>query len=312
MPKKVYITGCLGFIGSHITRKFLQLGFEVKGIDKATYAANEDLKEEFKTYSNFDFCRYDIRHLGFLEDCDILINTAAETHVDNSITYSEGFLDANVIGVFNLLEILRKEDRKIQFIQFSTDEVYGDIINGSHTESDALIPSNPYSATKAAADMLILAWKRTHNVDFTIVRPTNNYGCYQYPEKLIPAICKAVCKGEKFKLHNNGTPRRTWLHVEDTADAIVHIVNKDIRNEILNICGNYEDSNLNVAKKVVKFLTGKDNIEKYCDFGYTRAGQDVRYSVDASKLKGFGWNNKRNFDEELPKIAEHYKERFKT
>jgi len=310
MKKIVYVTGCLGFIGVHIVQKCLDQGWFVHGVDKKTYAANLGMLEVFSREPNFQFWEKDIKDLNTLWPCDIIINTAAETHVDNSIASSKEFIDSNVYGVHNLLNLITKSKWKPLLLQFSTDEVYGDIVEGSHTETDALKPSNPYSATKAAADMLISAWSRTYGIEATIVRPTNNYGCYQYPEKLIPCICKAVIQKGKFPLHNQGTPRRTWLHVADTADAIIHIIKNDLRNQIFNIGGNYEESNLVVAQKVVKLLTDSDDITPYCDFNFTRAGQDVRYSVDCSKLKSTGWTNHQEFDKALPSIVDHYKWRF--
>ncbi len=307
MRKIVYITGCLGFIGYHITKQCLDRGWFVHGVDKKTYAANVSCLKDLEKSPNFQFWEEDIKDIKTLWPCDVVINTAAETHVDNSIAASKEFIDSNVYGVHNILNLIAQSKWKPLLLHFSTDEVYGDIVNGSHTEKDRLKPSNPYSATKAAADMFISAWARTYGVECTTVRPTNNYGCYQFPEKLIPCICKAVVQGGKFPLHNQGTPRRTWLHVEDTAEAIIHIIEKDLRNEIFNIGGNYEESNLVVAKKVVKALTGNDDITPYCDFGFTRVGQDVRYSVSSDKLRKTGWDNVKFFDAELPIIVNHYK-----
>jgi dTDP-glucose 4,6-dehydratase len=311
MHKIVYITGCLGFIGSHITKKCLELGWKVYGIDKCTYAANEELLLGFELNPNFKFQRLDINNLMGFKECDVIINTAAETHVDNSIAESVDFLNSNVYGVHRILNVMQRSKKVPWLIQFSTDEVYGDIVVGEHTESDILRPSNPYAATKASADMLINAWKRTFGVESTIIRPTNNYGKHQFPEKLIPCICKSVMQRKFFPLHQKGTPRRTWLHVEDTADAVIHIIQKNLKNEIFNIPGNYEDSNLNVATKVIKLLTGDDTVDAHCDFSYTRVGQDVRYSIDGEKLKATGWDNKRQFDKELPDIVAFYKKRFK-
>ena len=184
--KVVYVTGCLGFIGSYVTRACLKKGWYVRGLDKVTYAANPSLLKEFNKYPNFTFEKKDINDIDFLYDCDYIINTAAETHVDNSIIDSEVFLHSNINGVYNLLEQVRK--RRLYnmptILHFSTDEVYGDIVEGSHKETDLLKPSNPYSATKAAADQLILAWARTYDVPYVIVRPTNNYGIGQDVEKL--------------------------------------------------------------------------------------------------------------------------------
>jgi len=221
MKRVVYITGCLGFIGSHITRKCLNLGWYVKGVDKITYASNPDVLIEFKRHPNFSFVRCDINDLKFLYDCDYIINTAAETHVGNSIVDSTDFIHSNINGVHNLLELIKNHRgehiKKPIFLHFSTDEVYGDIDAGAHTETDLLKPSNPYSATKASADMLITAWNRTYNLPYIIVRPTNNYGIGQYIEKLIPKTIKNLNLNTKVPLHNNGTPIRNWLHADDTA-----------------------------------------------------------------------------------------------
>ena len=195
-------------------------------------------------------------------------------------------------------------------LHFSTDEVYGDITEGAHTEKDLLKPSNPYSATKAAADMLILAWARTFKVPYVIVRPTNNYGIGQYPEKLIPRVCKAVHLGQKVPLHNHGKPRRVWLHAKDTANAIIHIIDTGVKNEIYNISGTEEMENIEIVKKVVKLATGEDDPTPYCDFSYHRSGQDVRYSLDDSKLRALGWKNLCNLDTELPDVVEYYKSKF--
>jgi len=190
MTKVVYVTGCLGFIGSYVTRACLNKGWYVKGVDKGTYAANKALLKGFKEYSNFSFVDCDINDLKFLYDCDYVINTAAETHVGNSIANSDDFVSSNVNGVHNLLELIKnhrgEHSAKPILLHFSTDEVYGDIEEGEHIETDLLKPSNPYSATKAAADMLVTAWGRTYNLPYVIVRPTNNYGMGQYVEKLIP------------------------------------------------------------------------------------------------------------------------------
>jgi dTDP-glucose 4,6-dehydratase len=313
--KVVYITGCLGFIGSYITRTCLKLGWYVKGVDKITYAANKDLLSEFKKYPNFSFVHCDINDLKFLYDCDYVINTAAETHVGNSIANSDDFIHSNINGVHNLLELIKNHRgenvSKPILLHFSTDEVYGDIEEGAHTETDLLKPSNPYSATKAAADMLVMAWGRTYNLPYIIVRPTNNYGVGQYVEKLIPKACKYLKLGKKIPLHNNGTPIRNWLHAQDTADAVVTIVESGVKNEIYNICGGFEQNNLETVKKIC--ILNNINIEeldKYVDFSCVRPGQDVRYALDDSKLKKLGWESKKQFDDELITIIEYYKDKF--
>jgi len=316
MKKIIYITGCLGFIGSYITKLFLEDNYYVRGIDKITYAANVDLLDEFQKYSNFVFEHKDINDIEFLYDCDYIINTAAETHVGNSIAKSEDFIHSNIDGVYHLLELLRNYRQENQapprLIHFSTDEVYGDILSGAHTESDILKPSNPYSATKAAADMLILAWARTYNISYTILRPTNNYGIGQYVEKLIPKTCKYIELDRKIPLHNNGEPIRNWLHAEDTAAAVKCIIqHNDIsKNQIYNICGGFEQKNIDTVKKVILAATGKTEYNRYIDTSLVRRGQDVRYALDDSKLRSLGWQPIKQFDEEIINIISYYKNKF--
>ncbi len=322
MKKVVYITGCLGFIGSYVTRACLKKGWYVRGIDKFTYASNDKFLKEFKQYDNFVFERKDINDIDWLYDCDYIINTAAETHVDNSIVSSDDFVHSNINGVHNLLELIRKRNtfKMPTLLHFSTDEVYGDIVDGAHKETDLLKPSNPYSATKAAADQLILAWARTYKVPYVIVRPTNNYGIGQYVEKLIPKVCKYIDIGKKIPLHNDGEPYRMWLHAKDTAEAIILMMEYNVVNEIFNISGDFEQKNIDTVKKII--TTYGDNryhidvgekeldISDYCDFSYDRDGQDVRYSVDDSKLRDLGWKPTCSFDKELKSIVDFYKGNF--
>ena len=312
--KIVYITGCLGFIGSYVTRSCLQRGWYVRGIDKCTYAANTELLDEFSKYPNFVFEHKDINDIEFLYECDYIINVAAETHVGNSIVKSDDFVRSNVSGVHHLLELIRNyraENVEVPTIlHFSTDEVYGDIDSGAHVETDLLKPSNPYSATKAAADMLVLAWGRTYKIPYVIVRPTNNYGIGQYVEKLIPKTCKYLGIGRKIPLHNNGTPIRNWLHAQDTANAVLTIIDSGVQNEIYNVCGGFEQDNLTTVKKIIKLYNGDDNHEKYLDLSYSRVGQDMRYALDDSKLQSLGWKAHAMFDVELPNIIEYYKNKF--
>jgi len=282
--KVVYVTGCLGFIGSYVTKTCLDLGWYVKGVDKITYAANKDLLVEFKKYPNFSFVNCDINDLKFLYDCDYVINTAAETHVGNSIANSDDFVHSNVNGVHNLLELIKNHRgeniSKPTLLHFSTDEVYG-------------------------------AWGRTYGLPYIIVRPTNNYGIGQYVEKLIPKTCKYLKLGRKVPLHNGGTPIRNWLHAQDTADAIITIINAGVKNEIYNICGGFEQNNLETVKKIC-ILDNKnlEELNNYIDFSCVRPGQDVRYALNDSKLQRLGWKPKKEFDNELPLIVQHYRNKF--
>jgi dTDP-glucose 4,6-dehydratase len=316
MSKVVYVTGCFGFIGSYITRACLEKGWYVRGIDKCTYASNEDLLFEFtEKYSDrFSFEKIDINDMKFLYECDYVINTAAETHVGNSIVSSDEFIHSNIDGVHNILELIKnyrlESNRKPILLHFSTDEVYGDIDEGAHTEEHLLKPSNPYSATKAAGDMLVLAWARTYNLPYIIVRPTNNYGIGQYVEKLIPKSCKMLHLGKKISLHNNGTPIRNWLHAQDTANAIITIIESGVKNEIYNIAGGFEQSNYETVKKIIYNYNKDADIEKYLDLSYSRLGQDIRYALDDSKLKSLGWEPTMKFDEQILKIINYYRNKF--
>ena len=312
--KMLVITGCLGFIGSHVTRDCLAKGYKVYGVDKKTYASNEVLLEEFSNNENFFFSCKDICDMKILPDCDFVINTAAETHVGNSIIDSAEFTRTNILGVQNLLELIRKKPSNIAqkpiLLQFSTDEVYGDIISGSHTELDPLNPSNPYSSSKASADLMIKAWARTYGIEYIIVRPTNNYGRYQYPEKLIPLSVKLLKRGKKIRLHNQGETTRNWLHVEDTSQAILKIMEHDVKNEIFNIAGSFEQKNIDAVKKIVSAFDTSVHWKSCVDLDYKRAGQDVRYSLDDSRLRKLGWSPRKSFDVEIEKIVEFYKNYF--
>ena len=314
--KLVVITGCLGLIGSYVTRKCLSKGWKVYGVDKLTYAANKSFLGVFKGDSNFTFLEEDIAKLKSLPDCDYVINIAAESHVGNSIIDSADFIETNINGVKNLLDLIRRKpdntmNRPI-FFHFSTDEVYGDITEGEHVETDALIPSNPYSASKASSDMLILAWARTFGIKYVIVRPTNNYGEGQYPEKLIPLCVKLLQRGKKIMLHNEGEPIRNWLHSADTAEAVVSIIESGETNEIFNVAGEFEQKNRLTVKKIIEAYYNNDvNWKDFVDLNHKRPGQDVRYALNGDKLKQLGWKPVKVFDEEIVKLVEFYKENFK-
>lgn len=314
--KLVVITGCLGLIGSHVTKRCLEEDWQVLGIDKCSYAANKSLIKEFEKNKNFSFIKKDIATLEYLPDCDYVINLAAESHVGNSIVNSDDFLHSNINGVKNLLDLIRNKQKNVfnqpVLLHFSTDEVYGDIIRGEHLETDNLNPSNPYSASKAAADMLINAWARTYDINYIIVRPTNNYGINQYPEKLIPISVKALQLGKKIKLHNKGEPIRNWLHAEDTAEAIITIIKSNKINEIYNISGNLEQKNKITVQKIINaYFDEEVPLENFVDLSHCREGQDVRYSLNDDKLKLLGWKPTKNFDKEIKTIVSFYKNNFR-
>jgi dTDP-glucose 4,6-dehydratase len=316
--KVVYITGCLGFIGAYVTRECLNKGWLVYGIDKCTYAADPSLLEEFNKHSNFCFEKNDIKELTVLKDCDYVINVAAESHVGNSIVDSEVFINSNVVGVQNLLELIRHKPencfRRPIFLHFSTDEVYGDIIDGEHFETDILKPSNPYSASKASADMLIFAWARTYGIEYNIIRPTNNYGIGQYPEKLIPLSIKNLQRNRKIRLHDAGTPIRNWLHAADTAAAVITIIENGETDEIYNVAGGFGQKNITTVSKIIKNyykdVVPYNDWKELIDFSYSREGQDARYALNDDKLRQIGWKPTKIFDEEIATIVNFYRDKI--
>jgi dTDP-glucose 4,6-dehydratase len=224
------------------------------------------------------------------------------------------FLKSNINGVHKILELIkaRENSRRPILLHFSTDEVYGDIVDGFHSETDLLKPSNPYSATKAAADMLVTAWARTYDVPYVIIRPTNNYGIGQYVEKFIPKAIKNLSLGRPIIMHDNGSPRRTWLHVSDTANAVLKIIESGTVNETYNISGNYEEQNIIVAKHLIDlfFNWNVTHHAEFMDFSEKRVGQDVRYAIDDSKLKALGWKPEAEFKDSLVEIVKYYKDNF--
>jgi dTDP-glucose 4,6-dehydratase len=272
--------------------------------------------ESFIKSPNFTFIREDIAKISFLPDCDYVINLAAESHVGNSIIDSADFITSNVMGVKNLLDLIRQKPANVSdqpvFFHFSTDEVYGDITTGAHVETDILKPSNPYSASKAAADMLVTAWARTYNLKYVILRPTNNYGIGQYPEKLIPLTVKLLMRGKKIRLHNEGKPIRNWLHADDTATAVIALIESGSINEIFNVAGTSERQNIETVSKILEcYFKEKRDWTEFLNLTCIREGQDIRYALNDDKLRSLGWKPERKFNDEIKEIVEYYKQNFK-
>ena len=304
---KICITGCLGFIGTHVTSSCLKEGWEVCGIDSMTYSANVSKLNEFYNYSKFSFIKSDINDITWLNNYDYVINLAAETHVCNSIINNNNFINSNINGVHNLLEIIRNSSRFPVFFHFSTDEVYGETTKGFCAESSILCPSSPYSASKAAADMLVLSWNRTYKIPYIIIRPTNNYGLNQHVEKLIPKVCKQLSTNQKIQLHDNGIPIRNWLHVEDTASAVVFLIKSEIKNQIYNVSGKTSLSNYKLIQQIINLYNNNAKTDKYIEkHTHFRPGQDMRYGISSEKLQKLGWKPLKKLKTELPFIVSHY------
>ena len=324
MSKKVaVVTGYAGFIGSTFTRRLLEEGYYVYCIDKFSYVSDmiQADRNHHEYYERMQWIQADICEIDWLPECDVIFNLAAESDVDISNQDSGKFVQTNIEGVRNLLNIINnriliRADKPL-FFQVSTDEVYGDITKGSFDESAPLNPSNPYSATKAAADLLVQSWARTYGLEYIIARPSNNYGPHQYPEKLIPLACKRLGRGKTIKLHNNGNPIRTWTHVEDTANALITLYEKAERNRIYNISSEFEQNNYETVSKIVNcYFLGSikrkvPDFEEHLDMRYSRPGQDIRYAISCEPLRQLGWEPQKKFDEELPKLVKQYKESWK-
>lgn len=298
---KVYdyvVTGGAGFIGKQFVTDLVSKGESVCVIDKFTYASDRKYVKEF--HSKVDYIEKGIEEIETLPKCKAVINFAAESHVDNSISTSITSAQSNYFGVLNLLEKIRALDDYDQpiFFQISTDEVYGDRSEGSFKEYDKLNPSNPYSATKASAEHLVTSYGRTYNIRYLITRSSNNYGSRQFPEKLIPRAIDCIKHNRSFPVHGNGEYIRNWLHVKDNCSAIYKLLKayeetpekfEKPEDKIFNISGSEYKTNLQILQ-MLEHVSGK-SIKKI--FIENRPGQDVRYSIDCDKLTKFtDWEEK--------------------
>ena len=283
---EIIVSGGRGFIGSHFVERALQEGNTVIDFDSMRYCAHTSLPFDF--HPNYKHIEQDICNISHLPSCDVVINFAAETHVDNSINDTTPFIKSNILGVHNLLEIIRGKQvyERPLFVQISTDEVYGDRADGSFRETDRLAPSNPYSASKAAAEMLVLSYHRTYGIKYLITRSSNNYGPRQYYEKLIPKSIRCLETAKKIPLHGDGSYVRDWIFVKDNVNAIYTLIQNGIQNDIFNIGADNHMTNLQVVEYLLSIF-GKTTDE--IQFVPNRWGQDLRYSLNSDKIRSIGW-----------------------
>ncbi|MCQ9205702.1 MAG: dTDP-glucose 4,6-dehydratase [Omnitrophica bacterium] len=300
--KKILVTGGAGFIGSEFVRQGVRKGYKITVVDKITYAGDlerlKDVKNKITLYRS-DICnKAKIDMIFKKEKPGIIVHFAAETHVDRSIESSGAFIETNIKGTQILLDVSKKY--KIdKFVHISTDEVYGDIKKGKFYEDSPLKASSPYAASKAAADLLIKSYIRTYNFPAIIVRPSNNYGPWQYPEKFIPLSILRLLEGKKIPVYGKGKNIREWLYVSDCAQAIWSITKRGKIGQVYNVGSSIEKRNIDVAKKLVTLLGKSQN---YIKFVKDRPGHDFRYFLDTKKIKKeLGWNPKINFDKGLRK-----------
>ena len=317
MPKVLLVTGARGFIGRQVAAQLAARGDYVHALDAMTYAAGPPLATALPYPDpHFHWIEKDLNDLDRLPDVDAIINLAAETHVDNSLMDPSVFLRSNVMGMFRLLELARmKRNYQIPLvIQVSTDEVYGDYEVGYATPDAALRPSSPYSASKAAADLLVQAWGHSYGVPYRIVRPTNCYGRYQYPEKLIPKSCRHLRLGWPIPLHGNGRQIRHWLAVEDAALGILTVLDRGEDGKVYHLGGNTEAPVFDVVREIIYAYHGGavreggwQRFTQYVEFNYSRAGIDSRYALDDSETRALGWEDQGKLWRDLPALVEHYK-----
>lgn len=310
---KLLITGGAGFIGSNFVRYILDKypDCNITNLDKLTYAGNLENLSGIEKNKNYRFVQGDICDeqlvQKLIKDADAVINFAAETHVDRSIKGSAEFTRTNIEGTRVLLDAA-KNCRIKKFIQISTDEVYGSILNGSFKETDALNPNSPYSASKAAADLLARSYFATHNMPVIITRTCNNFGPYQYPEKIMPLFITNLLEGKKVPLYGDGMNVREWIYVKDNCGAIDLVMQKGEAGEIYNIGSDDEKTNLELTDILLKEL-GKT--ESFIEYVKDRKGHDRRYSLDCSKIINIGWKPEYNFEKSVKETIKWYKENEK-
>jgi dTDP-glucose 4,6-dehydratase len=308
---KILVTGGLGFIGSNFCRHVItkRPNNEIINLDKIGIGANPASLRDLQKEKRYTFIKGDVCDPELVEKIvkkvDAIVNFAAETHVDRSITDPGAFLHNNTFGTFTILESMRKHNPKARLVQVSTDEVYGDILEGSFNEKDVPKPSNPYSAAKVSADMFVQAYCRTYKLNASITRCTNNFGPYQFPEKLIPKTIIRALKNLQIPIYGTGKNIRDWLFVQDHCAAIDLVREKGKPGEIYNISSSNEISNTEIVRKILAHL-GKN--EDLITFVQDRPGHDTRYSLDSSKLRStLEWKPKFTFKKALETTINWYK-----
>jgi dTDP-glucose 4,6-dehydratase len=306
------VTGGLGFIGSNFCRYILAKhpDYELTNIDKIGLGANPANLHDTKNNKKYTFIKGSICNLQLLKkmirSANAIVNFAAETHVDRSIPNPYLFIQNNTIGTFTLLEAIRKHNDKAKLVQISTDEVYGTAPEGSFKESQQLRPSNPYSASKAAADMFVISYCKTYGLNASITRCTNNFGPYQLPEKLIPKTIIRALRNLPIPIYGLGTNIRDWIYVTDHCEAIETVLEKGQRGEVYNVSAGNEISNIQIVKEILKTLHKPEDLITFVE---DRPGHDIRYSLDSTKLQStLNWQPRASFSQSLKSTVTWYME----
>jgi len=307
---RLVVTGGAGFIGSNFVRFMLRRydDLEVVNLDKLTYAGNLENLRDVEDDARYTFVKGDICDAAAvraaLEGADAVVNFAAETHVDRSISGPQDFIRTDVLGTHTLLEAVR-ELGIARYVQISTDEVYGSTEAGSFTEESDLAPSSPYSASKAGADLLVLAYHRTYEAPVLITRSSNNYGPWQYPEKIIPLFITNAIDEQALPVYGDGLNVRDWLHVDDNCAGIDTVLRKGALGEVYNIGGGNEVENLAVTRGILELLGRSPELIRFVT---DRPGHDRRYSIDCSKLQALGWHPATPFESGLESTVSWYRD----
>jgi len=314
---KICVTGGFGFIGSHFVEAMIKEGKEVLIIDKLTYATEYNFLQDndhlFVNNPSVSFSKVDIADYEKLTQelnkfkPEAIVNFAAESHVDRSLTEEDVFFDSNVIGVKNILNYIKEHRNILRFIQVSTDEVGGAWEFGSFEETDKRNPRNPYSATKAMAEIMCEAYHANFGLPIIITRGSNTYGPRQYPEKLIPLFIMNLLKDKSVPIYDKGIQVRDWLHVFDHSNGIKYVLENGCDGEIYHIGGNNEKENIEVIDTIFKYL---DKPESLKDWTASRKGHDLRYSLDCEKLKVLGWKQTKNWENEIINTIDYYRNKF--
>jgi dTDP-glucose 4,6-dehydratase len=301
---KLLVCGGAGFIGSNFARiRTRDHGDEVVVLDKLTYAGRRENLEDLDVQLIVGGIEDPDAVAEAAEGVDAIVNFAAETHVDRSIAEPEAFITTHGMGTYVLLEEARK--RSLRYVQVSTDEVYGSIETGSFTEQSPLNPSSPYSASKAGADLLVASYRHTYGLEALICRGSNNYGPFQYPEKLIPLMVLNALHGDKLPVYGDGRQIRNWIYVEDFGRGIGTVLERGVPGEVYNVGGPDEAPNLDVVRKIIEY-TGQD--ESLIEYVTDRPGHDRRYSLASEKVRGLGWEAQVRFSEGLKLTVDWYRD----
>jgi dTDP-glucose 4,6-dehydratase len=309
LPERLLVTGGAGFIGSNFVRRVLarHRDTRVTVLDKLTYAGNRANLADVETDPRFVFVEGDIADADLVDrlatDVDAIVNFAAESHVDRSITEPDAFIRTDVYGTFVLLEAARRHGHH-RYLQISTDEVYGNVPEGSSTEADPLRPRSPYSASKSGGDLLVGAYFTTYGVPTLLTRASNNFGAYQYPEKVIPLFITNAIDDEPLPLYGDGQQIRDWLYVDDHCDALEMVLARGEPGETYNVGGGNELANLDLTRMILELLEKPMTLVRRVE---DRPGHDRRYSVDCSKLRSLGWVPSHSFDAALRETVEWYR-----